>query len=200
VLGPIQIGANAKVGAGSVVLRSVPAGATVVGVPARLVGQPEPQKTGVDLQHGAIPDPVVKAIGEAFERQSRLEERIRMLEHKLAEVEREPSFYSLPSSVQGADLEQQVQAALREVIDPEVGVSLVEMGFVSGLSVEAHRVRVDLRIPEPSCPYMEHFADQVRRKIKGLNGIEQVDVTFVDGTARSTMTEADVAKQEASRD
>ena len=38
VLGPIRIGKGAKVGAGSVVVRSVPPGATVVGVPGRIAG------------------------------------------------------------------------------------------------------------------------------------------------------------------
>jgi serine O-acetyltransferase len=39
VIGNIEVGAGAKVGAGSVVLEDVPAGATVAGVPARIVGQ-----------------------------------------------------------------------------------------------------------------------------------------------------------------
>lgn len=37
ILGPIEIGANAKIGAGAVVIKDVPAGATAVGVPARLI-------------------------------------------------------------------------------------------------------------------------------------------------------------------
>ena len=39
VIGNIEVGAGAKVGAGSVVLEDVPAGATVAGVPARIVGR-----------------------------------------------------------------------------------------------------------------------------------------------------------------
>lgn len=38
VLGPIRVGAGAKIGANAVVLRDVPAGAIVVGIPAREIG------------------------------------------------------------------------------------------------------------------------------------------------------------------
>ena len=39
ILGNVEVGANAKVGAGSVVLANVPSGCTVAGVPAKLVGR-----------------------------------------------------------------------------------------------------------------------------------------------------------------
>ena len=62
VLGAIEIGDSARIGAGSVVVRSVPAGVTVVGVPARVTGRPERSRGPADLQHGRLPDPVVRGI------------------------------------------------------------------------------------------------------------------------------------------
>jgi serine O-acetyltransferase len=65
VLGPITIGENSKVGANSVVIKSVPAHRTVVGIPGKIVqsaaaGELNPY--GVDLNHHLIPDPVAGAI------------------------------------------------------------------------------------------------------------------------------------------
>ncbi len=73
VLGPITIGRNAKIGAGSVVLKNVPENATVVGVPGvvvRLNGE------RVDDLDQNLPDPVEEQI-------TRLEKRIAELEAKL---------------------------------------------------------------------------------------------------------------------
>ncbi len=56
VLGPIKIGDNVKVGAGSVVIHNVPPNSTVVGIPAKVVrtrGLKHPQDT---LMHGDLPD------------------------------------------------------------------------------------------------------------------------------------------------
>ena len=78
ILGAITIGDGAKVGAGSVVTRPVPPGATVVGVPGRIVE--EHRKMVVDLEHGRLPDPVAEAIRVVLGEQSKLEERLAKLE------------------------------------------------------------------------------------------------------------------------
>jgi serine O-acetyltransferase len=74
VLGPLEIGEGARIGSNAVVLKDVPAGATVVGVPGKLITQREPdtdghreaiaKKIGFDA-YGATkdaPDPVAQAI------------------------------------------------------------------------------------------------------------------------------------------
>lgn len=84
VLGPIEIGDGAKIGSGSVVVKPVPPGATVVGVPGRVVKingmacwrQP-------DLHHERLPDVVVETL-------TRLTTRIEALEARLRRVESAP--------------------------------------------------------------------------------------------------------------
>jgi serine O-acetyltransferase len=77
-LGAITIGDGARIGSGSVVVKSVPPGATVVGIPGRIVE--EHREPLVDLEHGKLPDPVAEAIKLVLNEQDRLEERLRKLE------------------------------------------------------------------------------------------------------------------------
>lgn len=51
ILGNIEIGVGAKIGAGSVVLKSVPAHTTVAGVPAKRVGCPSTESPALDMDH-----------------------------------------------------------------------------------------------------------------------------------------------------
>ena len=80
ILGNIAIGDGAKVGSGSVVVESVPAGATVVGVPGRVVRingrRPEPRDI---LDHSRLPDPVVETLKCFMDRIETLEAQVREL-------------------------------------------------------------------------------------------------------------------------
>ena len=78
-LGAITIGEGARIGAGSVVVQSVPPGATVVGIPGRIVEGG--YKSLPDLEHGKLPDPVAEAISLALKGQEKLEERLKRLEN-----------------------------------------------------------------------------------------------------------------------
>ena len=71
VLGPITIGKNAKIGAGSVVLKDVPANATVVGVPGVVVRLNGERTDDLDQ---ALPDPVEDKLNDLSERLRKLEE------------------------------------------------------------------------------------------------------------------------------
>lgn len=77
-LGAITIGDGARIGSGSVVVKSVPAGATVVGIPGRVVD--EHRKPLTDLEHGKLPDPVAEAVRLILAEQQKLEERLKKLE------------------------------------------------------------------------------------------------------------------------
>lgn len=79
ILGPVRIGDNARIGAGSVVIRDVPPNSTAVGIPAR-VGIGFTKKEIEELEHGKLPDPVADAIKFLAKQIEELEARIRNLE------------------------------------------------------------------------------------------------------------------------
>jgi serine O-acetyltransferase len=85
ILGNITIGDHTKIGAGSVVIRSVPDHSTVVGVPGRVVRSRV--DTGGDyLEHGTLPDPEGQLIDDLAKRIEQLEAQIKLLaEERLAE-------------------------------------------------------------------------------------------------------------------
>jgi len=78
VLGAITIGNGARIGSGSVVVKPVPPGATVVGIPGRVVE--DGQTLLADLEHGKLPDPVAEAIRLVLNEQEKLGERLNRLE------------------------------------------------------------------------------------------------------------------------
>jgi serine O-acetyltransferase len=85
VLGNITVGARSKIGAGSVVVKSVPPHSTVVGVPGRVVAIDGVSVREEDiLEHGRLPDPVEQAINGLQERIAQLEAEVRALREQEA--------------------------------------------------------------------------------------------------------------------
>ena len=84
VLGAINVGANTRIGAGSVVVRNVEADCTVVGIPGRVIHQ-----SGVrinPLAHSALPDAEANVIRNLMERIDELESTVGNLQRCLREV------------------------------------------------------------------------------------------------------------------
>jgi serine O-acetyltransferase len=78
VLGGIFIGDRVKIGAGSVVVKSVPNDSTVVGIPGRIVHQKEGTLSVLD--HGLLPDPEAQEMEELKARVAALESELKALE------------------------------------------------------------------------------------------------------------------------
>jgi metal-sulfur cluster biosynthetic enzyme len=55
--------------------------------------------------------------------------------------------------------------ALTGVIDPEVGMNIVDLGLVYGIRIAAERIEVDITMTTPACPMSSMIADQVREVI-----------------------------------
>ena len=88
VLGPITIGKNSKVGAGSVVLHDVPPSSTVVGIPAKNVNRDTCICPSDSLDQIKLPDPVEMEL-------CRLKLQIEKLENELNKIKKEKNNVSL---------------------------------------------------------------------------------------------------------
>ncbi|WP_292372529.1 serine O-acetyltransferase [Methanosarcina sp. UBA411] len=172
ILGPITVGRGAKIGAGSVVIRPVPPGATVVGVPGR-IAEPQPSVSVGQLDHDKLPDPALVIISQMLDRLSRLEEQFKEHEILISGHEMTPQSTEIRK-------EDQIYSRLKEVIDPEVGMDIVKMGFVKEVNVNGTSVDVNLVLTTSACPMIEYFKDEVKRKVLSIGGIEDVSVNILD--------------------
>ena len=107
VLGPIEIGSNVRIGSNSVVVKSVPDGVSVVGIPGRLIEKKEvkeqrhqtAQKMGFDA-YGATadaPDPMAHAIHCMLDHIQVVDQRMAQMSDALKELGVTPNEIELPS-------------------------------------------------------------------------------------------------------
>lgn len=78
-----------------------------------------------------------------------------------------------------ATREAQVWEALGRITDPEMPVSLVDMGMVYRVSVDGGTAAIDLSFTSIGCPAMDMILADVREGVGGVPGIEDVRVEVV---------------------
>ncbi|MBI2240514.1 MAG: metal-sulfur cluster assembly factor [Magnetospirillum gryphiswaldense] len=63
---------------------------------------------------------------------------------------------------------------LKQIIDPDVGVNIVDLGLVESITEQDGRVHVALLMTTPACPQSGFMKDEVRRLIPGAS-VEVLD-------------------------
>ena len=69
-----------------------------------------------------------------------------------------------------------VEAALRTVFDPELGMSVVELGLVYAIEIERGAVGITMTLTAPGCPIHDVMPEWVREAVMRVPGVERVDV------------------------
>ena len=67
-----------------------------------------------------------------------------------------------------------VTEALRDVIDPELGLDFVELGLVYDVAVDGSTVRITYTLTSPGCPIGPQVAEQMEEYVSELDGVEEV--------------------------
>jgi metal-sulfur cluster biosynthetic enzyme len=63
-----------------------------------------------------------------------------------------------------------VREALREIIDPEIGLNIIELGLVRDLELEPEKVTVKMILTTPFCPYGPAIMEETRKKVGDVVG------------------------------
>jgi len=71
-----------------------------------------------------------------------------------------------------------VELALTNVIDPELGLDFVELGLIYGIEVSGADVHVTFSLTSPGCPIGPQVAEQIDEFVSELDGVESVDSTM----------------------
>jgi metal-sulfur cluster biosynthetic enzyme len=62
--------------------------------------------------------------------------------------------------------EPDIREALRQVLDPEIGVNIVDLGLVYRIEVDGARVRIAMTMTSPACPLADYLKDLVTSAIR----------------------------------
>ena len=75
--------------------------------------------------------------------------------------------------------EANVLDALRNVLDPEIGCNLVDLGLIYGIEIQGTRVVIRMTLTTAGCPMHESMAHGAKMAVLGLEGVEEAEVEVV---------------------
>jgi metal-sulfur cluster biosynthetic enzyme len=75
--------------------------------------------------------------------------------------------------------EDLVREALKEVIDPEIGVNIVDLGMVYGIDVKDDEAKITMTLTTPMCPLSEYIDQAVKESLEVFPSLRLVDVNLV---------------------
>lgn len=72
--------------------------------------------------------------------------------------------------------EDMVMDSLKNVMDPELNHSVVELGFIREIDIADDYVHLDIQLTSPHCPRADEIVGMIRDAVKKVDGINEVDV------------------------
>lgn len=119
------------------------------------------------------------------------------------ETQREDTADRGPGKLEGVELdergyptEEAMRQALKAVIDPEIGLNIVDLGLVYEVFAEDHTAHVRMTLTTMGCPLTELLHQQCTLVLARLPNIDDADVEFVFSPPWTTDMMSDGAKEE----
>lgn len=74
---------------------------------------------------------------------------------------------------------EMVLELIRPVIDPDLGISIVDMGLIYDIKIDLPKVAVEMTLTSPACPYGGQLISEVTYIINAIQGVEEGTVDLV---------------------
>lgn len=75
--------------------------------------------------------------------------------------------------------QQTIRDALRPVMDPEIGMTVVDLGMIREIAIEEDTVEIKMVLTAPFCPLAGLITDQVRQAAAAVAGVKEARVTLL---------------------
>lgn len=75
--------------------------------------------------------------------------------------------------------ETTVLNTLRQVIDPEIGCNIVDLGLIYDVTIQGEMISVTMTLTTPGCPMHESIRWGAQEALRNLDGVEDVQVRVV---------------------
>ena len=84
----------------------------------------------------------------------------------MAETDKNEKAYNLnwQAAETNPELIEPLRNKLREVVDPEIGMNVIELGLIRDLIIENDQIEIKMILTTPFCPYAPVLIDMVKRK------------------------------------
>ncbi len=141
---------------------------------------PEPMRRALEAIEGTRPGGVVEVVTDR--EPTLLHRELDRRGHRYLHEVRPDGFHTIVERG-GAPLTskagvENLEEALKEVIDPELGYNIVDLGFVYELAVEEDRARILLTTTTPGCPATDFIRQAVESRAALVPGIGRVEVVM----------------------
>ncbi|OLT19753.1 metal-sulfur cluster biosynthetic enzyme [Actinomadura sp. CNU-125] len=77
----------------------------------------------------------------------------------------------------GTAAEEEVLEALKDVVDPELGINVVDLGLVYGVNLDSGVATLDMTLTSAACPLTDVIEDQAHSALDGL--VQDVKINWV---------------------
>jgi metal-sulfur cluster biosynthetic enzyme len=90
------------------------------------------------------------------------------------------SVEALPATGEGSTgIERAVWDALSEIDDPEMPISIVDLGLIYGVTVEDGHAQVDMTLTYTGCPARDMLQETVRKQVAAVEGVDEAELRLV---------------------
>ena len=91
--------------------------------------------------------------------------------------------------------EEQIKEALASVLDPEIGMSVVDLGFIYSIEINGGKVEIEMTLTTRGCPMHQMLSKQVEEVVKSVDGVSEAKVDLVWDPPWTPRMMSDAAKK-----